>query len=401
MPRPVENVKLENLQSVKPYSLYHTEELYAVKSPPMLIDGILPKQTVTGLTSFPGVGKTWLVFEFMRAIATGGKFLSHFQSEPGSVLFVGGDASVHDYARQWKKLTSTEWATYAPSEEEYESGNVPYNPLQDSVRFLLQSDFLFEDVGAIRKLIRTALDFEWGEPTITEHGPHWNKGFSLIVFDTLSALTRANQNDNSDMEIIFRNLRLISEATNAGILLLHHNGYQSDHNDGERWRGASAQIGALDNWFQINTTTESSSGKIDFKVKRFRGMTPESFRYKMSITEDSAKLEYEGHPAREASLQDSLQVSIEEYLNNPAAIGMWFTHRAITDALWDDNQKILFGDNDDGYMRFYRGIRNRLDYGVNLATPKYRRRNGRGRSNRSVYFSSIRENVNDTEVSPS
>ena len=376
------DIKLSNMDSVEAYPFVSTEDMYAIKSPPMLIEGILPKQTITGLTSFPGTGKTWLAFEFMRSIATGGRFLERFDAEQGSVLFVGSDASVHDYARQWRNLSSAEWASYAPTEEQYAAGQVPYNPLQSSVKFLVQSDFLFEDLSSVRRLIKSCWDHTWGEPKMTDLGPMWRRGFSLIIFDTLSKLTRANQNDNTEMEEVFRNIRLISESTKAGVVLLHHNSYRGEYNDGESWRGASSQIAALDNWFQIGAE-DNDKYHINLKVKRFRGITPEPFSYKMVLTEDSAKLAYT-EAAQSTQFDDGILQSINNFLLLPTARGHWFSAQQIADGLWEE-YKELFGNAKD---RFLRAVRNRINEGVTNTFPTIQKRGG-GRRSQRAYFSAV------------
>lgn len=378
--------RLEGIQEIKPYVLRSSEDMYVIQSPPMLIEDILPKQTITGLTSFPGTGKTWLAFEIMRAIATGGKLLNKFPAEQGSILFVGSDASVMDYARQWRKLTFDEWSENEPTEEEYESGSVTRNPFNDNIRFLLQSDFLFESLDSVRTIIKTSQDFEWGVHNDPEVGPVGNHGFSLIVFDTLSKLTRANQNDNSQMEEVFRNVRLISEVTKAGVVLLHHNAYKSEFNDGESWRGASAQIAALDNWFQLNAN-ESNAYQINVKVKRFRGLTPKPFAYEMVIDDDTARLVYQDEPTSEAAkFDDGLAEGILEFLRHEVAVNKWFSARQVADGIWNEAYQQLFGVSN--FEKFKRAIRNRLNEEATKAEPTVARQ-GNGKRTSTVYYTAI------------
>jgi len=54
----IEDVRLIGLKDVKPYKLKEGIDLYGLEPPPMLVEEILPKQTITGVSSFPGVGKT-------------------------------------------------------------------------------------------------------------------------------------------------------------------------------------------------------------------------------------------------------------------------------------------------------------------------------------------------------
>jgi AAA domain-containing protein len=264
---------LIGMKSVVPYILQDTASVWAEKAPPMLIESFLPAGGVMGITSYPGVGKTWLTLEIVRAISTGQKFLGKFEGIRGGVLFVGSDSSVYDYARQWKRLTSL-----AEGAHEF-----------DSARFLLQSPFMFDNVDEVRRLIKTCRTFEWGEPELRGEGTAdvilaRRKGVDVIVFDTLSRLARANQNDNTEMEEVFRNIRIISELTGAACILLHHNAKKSEYNDGSDWRGAMSQIGALDSWCHL-TPSRKDKYLVGVEYKKFRGIQPEDFAYRMDVND--------------------------------------------------------------------------------------------------------------------
>ena len=370
----IEDVRLIGLKDVKPYKLKEGIDLYGLEPPPMLVEEILPKQTITGVSSFPGVGKTWFAMELARAVSTGTRFLNKFQSEQGSILFVGSDASIHDYARQWRKLTVNQWSSLSPDEESPEDYR---NPLDTNIKFLIGSDFMLDDLNAIRSLIRTSQVFEWGELIQTDFGVFQQSGFSLIIFDTLSKLTRAKQEDNTAMEDVFRNIRLVSEQTKAGIVILHHNSYKNEFNDGERWRGAGAQVGALDNWFQIN---DEKNYKI-VKTKKFRGITPEPFTYSQVIDEETAKLEITDREQVNGVFL-GVQTGILEFLQKTP--GGWFTVKQIAVATWEDN-KVLFPD----FEPYSSCIRKRLNFMLDETPPVIRKTGGGKRSVRAEYSAVI------------
>jgi hypothetical protein len=256
---------LAGIENVRPYKLMTSEALYAVKPPAMQIADFLTVGGIMGITSYPGVGKTWLAMEVARAVSGGVPFLGR-KTIRGGVLFIGSDSSLDDYARQWTRLTKFTSVDYEP------------------VRFLVQSPFMFEDRDEIRKLIATHRAFEWGETTIGKSGPEREHGFHVIVFDTLSRLTRANQNDNNEMEEVFRNIRMLTEATNCAVIVLHHNSKKSEFNDGADWRGAMSQIGALDSWVQL-VPHRTKKHLVGVQFKKFRGITPADFSYTMNVDE--------------------------------------------------------------------------------------------------------------------
>ncbi len=380
-----EDIRLVGIDSVEVYPLSHSDELYDMPAPKFIIDDFLPEGSVSGITSYPGVGKTWFAFEMTRALATGGRFLSNFPSREGAVLFVGSDASIFDYARQWRRLTMEEFKKLQPdsaSSPDYE------NPLKANVRFLIQSDFLFESLDSIRRLIKTTNRFAWGplqevrDEATGEVDMEQRTGFSLIVFDTLSKLTRCNQNDNSQMEEVFRNIRLLSEQTGAAIVLLHHNAKSSEFKDGEDWRGAMAQIGALDNWFQL-TPTPTEKDVIQVKVKKFRGITPPNFYYKMDVNsgemseEPTASLAVVDEP-QDTKFDDGLASSSLAVLEKHA--GKWLTLKQICDATFAENKDLF----DDDRTRFETAVRNRLK---NMSRKGVIKMSGGGARGRKSTFS--------------
>jgi len=299
----------------KPLKVKKAEALYDVPPVRMLIEGFIPRGMIVGLTSYPGTGKTWLAMEAARAVATGTPFLGKYpvKHARGRVLLVLGDASEADYGRQWRRLTkddyfkqvidSTPEAPETADVDVDEDGNAypvfvhgdgarqieVINPY-DGIDYLAHSGFLFEEQKDVLALIATnkraaaeregehlkeggsPVDFN---PTVT--------GYDLIVFDTLSALTRANQNDNSEMEVVFRNIRFIGEQTGAAILLLHHNAKPKEGSAGDDWRGAMAQIGALDCWFQLSGKVKTTARTLS--PKKFRGITPEPIRFQLEVND--------------------------------------------------------------------------------------------------------------------
>lgn len=307
----IEKTRLITLGAAQSYGLMTSAQMYAEKAPPMLIEGLLPSESVVGLTSYPGVGKSWLALELMRAVNMGDLALGHFQARHGGTLFIGNDSSTFDYARQWKRLTRKY------PDEDFEGA-----------RFLLQSSFLFENDDEIRRLIKTHESFRWGDveaeydrvPEYDDDGnvTGWTEelisaerkqGFTLIVFDTLTKMTRARENDNTEMNQVFANVRLIAELTGATVLLLHHNSKPTEYNDGTDWRGAISQIGALDTWLDL-TTRKKDKYAIRGTFKKFRGITPPDFEYGMHVNDvTTASLEFKAE-VRGFFVQDEIKDEI-------------------------------------------------------------------------------------------
>ncbi len=282
-----------------PYVVQTTHDLYAIPPVEFLIEDILPLYSIVGLTGFPGTGKTWLALEMMRAVTTGSNFLGKFQAKPAPVLFVGNDASLHDYAQQWRRLTMVE---YGAQQESIEEGLRDTNPFNTLVHFLIESEFNFDDLNQVARLIRTSQAVfgetryshveEDGEVSIEENT---RQHFGLIVFDCVSKFTSAKEGDNTATAIAFDNVRKIAAITGATLVLLHHNASPSEYRTGEEWRGggsSGAAIASLDAHYHLITKTK---GVVEFKMKKMRGLTIDPFLFSLDVhSPGEASLDYLG-----------------------------------------------------------------------------------------------------------
>lgn len=346
---------------VKPYAeIIDPVTTRSLKPPPRLVEDFLVKGSVTGLTAMPGVGKSWLAFEIMRAVATGGKVMGQFQAEQGGVLFVGSDASIHDYAYQWVRLTR----------DEYDAATAPldgaYNPYA-GCRWLMQSSFTLENPHEVCKLIKTHEGFEAGEQVQTEIDSEWDEdaerwtpvydmlseytGFKLVVFDTFSRLFRGNQNDAAEVERAMGHMKLIAEATGAAVLVLHHNAKPTEFNDGTDARGSSAFVGALDAWLNL-TAKKGDKHYLRGTWKKFRGITPPDFDYRQEVMDPiRASLKFLDTVEASVGGGDSLTQSLLELL---ASVDEPLTETEIRTRLWPQ-----FLDIWKDERSFYNAIHNR------------------------------------------
>lgn len=310
------------------------ETIFRVPSPPMLIEQMLPKGGVMGITAHPGTGKTFLCLEACDAIVTGGKFLGKFQAQPGAALFVGQDASVYDYAGQFRKLVRYRFLEFedkvlAERAACTINGNTPVltNPYRDNFLTMIQPGLLLDDAAQVRKFIDCVNEYKHGpvsgavwqewDPELNEIVEHdttekQDQGFDVIVLDTLSAMKHADENSNTEMEVVFRNLRAIADGCDAAVILIHHNGH-----DGDKWRGATSQWGALDSWLQLKTAKD---GVINATFKKFRGLKPEPFNYRMDTDEDTATLSWIAPPAPAFKMAGIEDATLQQIYNSTGPI---------------------------------------------------------------------------------
>jgi hypothetical protein len=90
----------------------------------------------------------------------------------------------------------------------------------------------------------------------------------LVVVDTQSLASSAEENDNSQMNRMLGFLKLFANALGCVVLLVHHTG----HAEAERGRGASAQFAAMDVVLRVHERTVSAT-----KVKAYKPSAVHSF----------------------------------------------------------------------------------------------------------------------------
>lgn len=352
--------------------------LYKVQPPPMLVEGVLPARSVSVIIGVPGLGKTWFCLEMCRAIATGTPFLGKFPVVPGAAAFIGSDSSDPDYASQWRRLTARQYAElgglmpdpeYTYSDEDgnvYESGDL--NPLSDRVRFLNETDFSLDSNEDVIAII-DALRFAWGMPEFVRHAPYINdedevvhpgftetvyqEGASLLVIDSWSAVTGAEEDVQAVADTLVRKARLISKHANCAVLIIGH----TPKNGDMTWRGAGAKEGAVDNVLALRHVRRGKKkvqGLVELEFQKFRGIRPAPFRIEYNTEDPEAasllwlppaaepkpEPEYDPEPSPPADpdreVMDNLEESILTLLargpqSTPAMAGLLFPLRREVD----------------------------------------------------------------------
>ena len=287
--------------------------LRSLPAPEMLISDLIPMEGIVALSADPNIGKTFLMMEMAKCVVTGSPFLGHFPTRRGSVLFVGQDASVLDYAQQVRKLSGEQWLQYEALLEvqREELGDRPelVNPFDDLMQYILQPGFYFEDKGHCASLVEAVKAYEHSRldkknvlrhdgqalrvDVIEEH----KNGFDLILFDTFASMKMLDENSNTDMQICMNNARYIADQTGAAIVFSHHHDKMF-----ERLRGASVLSASADVHIELKKKREGGTIQerwVDTAVtiKKFRGMKLDPFMYRLTTSKDKATIIYQDKPA--------------------------------------------------------------------------------------------------------
>ena len=183
--------------------------LKKIPPPVPVIDGLMFLDNLARLSSEPGRGKTFLALDMALCVATGTPWHGH-KVRQGRVLYLVGEglSGLNQRVEAW---------------ESYQRTTVPE--------------------GAV----------EWLDLPLELHDPEGidpdglaayvkEEGFTVVIVDTQARYTAGmEENSNSEVGVLVRNLDRLKQAVGACILLIHHVTIGTD-----RPRGASALNGAID-----------------------------------------------------------------------------------------------------------------------------------------------------------
>jgi AAA domain len=205
-------------------------DVFALDAPAIewMVDGILPRASVTLLAGEPGSYKTWLALALLRGVATGGNFLGR-KCAQASVLYLdrenplavmrerlavlGIEQSVAADCRIWGG-----WLADAPP-----------------------------GIGDIRIL-----------EIVRERRP-------LIVFDSLIRFhAAADENSATEMSMVMADLRALANA-GATVVALHH----KPKNEGAHYRGSSDIAGGVDTAWAVSRDRDAGLLRLECVKSRF------------------------------------------------------------------------------------------------------------------------------------
>lgn len=224
-----------------------------VRPPEPLFEGLLLHNTITMISGEPFTGKTLFLLATALSLSSGKPLLGRFApSGLRRVLFVGQDAPTWDYAGQAMKLARG----YGLTPEELQHAEVD---------LVLNEGILITDAVFLEWL------GQWWEAT----------HFEVLMLDTLLDLHGMDENSNSQMRPVMKQLKKIRDDLGVAIMFSHHTSKGlpgDDRSANYRARGATVIPGSSDFHFQLRQGKE----QVDFLWPKGRGVSsldpPTSFR---------------------------------------------------------------------------------------------------------------------------
>ena len=219
-----------------------------------LIPNIAAKASVTTMFALPGQAKSFLALHFALKVAT----------ERGPTLFVAGEGE-SDLGPRIEAWLKVHRSTYADLEK-----------MGGGFFFLADAINLFDDSNVTAWIASLA-----ASPPV------------LIVLDALAdCLGGADEDRAKDMNRVFANVWRVVRATGAGVLIVHHAGWNTGREKGSIATRAKSDVVA-------GVTLEEKKGRHFVKVECFKSRKARQFKpihmeLKEAITADGPVLAVTG-----------------------------------------------------------------------------------------------------------
>lgn len=201
------------------------------KRNPALIEGVVRRAHVISLAGKGKGSKTWTAIQLAVAVATGGEWFvnSGFKCAQGCVLYIDPELDSKSLDNRFKEVALARGDDPADIERRV---------MQWPLRGVLTSKGEPPCIEDIAKDVCARCNY--GD-------------FDLVVIDSASCFVNGDENSSHDMRAFFAQANVISEATGATVLLVHHmgKGAKGDVDSIERSRGSSVWGDAPDTPFSM------------------------------------------------------------------------------------------------------------------------------------------------------
>lgn len=215
------------------YKLTYSSDRRGRPTPKWLVEGVIPDQGVGQMFGASNSGKTLLALDLALCLVNGKKWLNLDTEGTGQpVVYIAMEGVWGLQARV------DAWVAGHPGTSDDELVTIEDEPIN------------LADPASI-----TALSVELIGAGIAP---------SLIVVDTQGMATpTTDENSNSEMNLVYRNVKRLSHDVGCAIVVIHHSGH-----DETRARGASAQKQALD--FELKVAKDEKEPRGSMTVKKER-----------------------------------------------------------------------------------------------------------------------------------
>ena len=238
-------------------------EILALDLPPRrpLVNGLVEEESGCIIAGPGGIGKTWLAIDLARAIASGTPWLGHFPTNQAPVLIIDEESNERLIQDRLRLLNASQ-------------------PLDDPPLWFTIGHGLKVDADTTRAII---------EEEIHRYQP------GLIIFDSLTRVHSANENDASEMSRVFARFSALRNTYGCAIVLIDHLRKKGLINDeAEMLRGSTDKRNWPDS-ILFASPSENGSFTVSHIKSRYGEALPE-FTVQLDIDNiaGTARVTYQG-----------------------------------------------------------------------------------------------------------
>jgi hypothetical protein len=224
----------------------------------MIVPDFIERGSLTLLTAPPSSGKTAMLMLVAIAVATGSKVADTLEAKKGRVLFAGFEASGYQYGKQFRRILAGQ-----------------------------QMETCAVDFACLGGLdLRDEVQWRWLRQKV-EDGQ-----YDLVLIDGLRALSTAEENSNTEMDVIMTRLVQLT-GFGCTVIVTHHKGKPGDVFQVESMydsRGASCIPARCDAVWHVRL--DKDSGSLVLKCMKSRGEIEQGHEIGLTMAWDKMTISF-------------------------------------------------------------------------------------------------------------
>jgi len=293
------------------WEVIKSDKLLKMESPEaeFLVENLIPSSAITILAGNPGSGKSWLLLEIAKSVASNELLFGKFNTKEVKVLYIDEESPLSEIQRRWRMLRP---------------------PPVTLVDFMPLQGFKIDNPEQRKALLSFT---DW-------------RNYKLIIFDSLRDIHSKNENDSQQTQELIDCFR---EFTRKGITVLisHHNRKESFFNPREPsqiLRGSTAILAGIDSLLSVENPkfTKQVIELVISQPKLRQGKPTSPFKVNLIEEEKKMKFKYTGEIEEETTKVERTKEAIIKLLKEgekyqkeivESLIPLYFSERTINRAI--------------------------------------------------------------------
>jgi len=244
-----------------------------------LIDGVIQRGSNGMITAVPKGGKSWAAIDMAIGLALGEPWLGFHIPRPASVALISREDNPTLTSWRFKNL----WRGRTAHHPQLIETNLYFNTRAQSPQLLLDNQEQLAELMEAMSVFKP----------------------EFVIFDVFNVLHTADENDNSEMREVLRQLSRIQTELKCGIGVIHHFNKMETGSMTQRMRGASAIAGWCEWVIALSMADErTKTRKMEFELKAAE--PPEPIQFRVVTTGDTTSLELDRQAVGKVSSVEEL-----------------------------------------------------------------------------------------------